>query len=86
MRPTVKPDGSKYYEYVLCYVDDIFVVSERPKRIMEGLEAKYMLKAGSVGKPTMYLGAKSRSTGWNTPTTRTRFGGACQQRTTSIMQ
>jgi hypothetical protein len=58
MRPTVKPDGSKYYEYVLCYVDDIFVVSERPKRIMEGLEAKYMLKAGSVGKPTMYLGAK----------------------------
>jgi hypothetical protein len=25
---------------------------------MEGLEAKYMLKAGSVGEPMMYLGAK----------------------------
>jgi hypothetical protein len=40
MRPAVKEDGSKYYEYVLCYVDDILVVSEQPKRIMEGLEAK----------------------------------------------
>jgi hypothetical protein len=58
MRPAVKADGSKYYEYVLCYVDDLLVVSEHPKRIMEGLEAKYVLKAGSVGKPTTYLGAK----------------------------
>jgi hypothetical protein len=58
MVPAVKADSSKYYEYVLCYVDDILVVSERPKRIMEGLEAKYMLKAGSVGEQMMYLGAK----------------------------
>jgi hypothetical protein len=58
IRPAVKADGSKYYEYVLCYVDDILVVSERPKRIMEGLEAKYLLKAGSVGEPTTYLRAK----------------------------
>jgi hypothetical protein len=58
MRPAIKADGSKYYEYVLCYVDDILVVSEHPKRNMEGLEAKYMLKAGSVGEPTTYLRAK----------------------------
>jgi hypothetical protein len=58
MRPAVKADGSKYYEYVLCYVDDLLVVSEHPKRIMEGLEAKYVLKAGSVSEPTTYLGAK----------------------------
>jgi hypothetical protein len=58
MRPAVKADGSKYYEYVLCYVDDILVVSERPKRIMEGLEAKYVLKAGSVGVPMTYLRAR----------------------------
>jgi hypothetical protein len=58
MRPTVKADGSKYYEYILCYIDDILVVSERPKRIMEGLEAKYVLKAGSVSEPTTYLRAK----------------------------
>jgi hypothetical protein len=58
MRPAIKADGSKYYEYVLCYVDDLLVVSEHPKRIMEGLEARYMLKAGSVSEPTTYLGAK----------------------------
>jgi hypothetical protein len=64
MRPAVKADSSKYYEYVLCYVDDILVVSEQPKRIMEGLEAKYMLKAGSVGEPTMYLRAKVLKYQW----------------------
>jgi hypothetical protein len=58
MRPVFKADGSKYYEYVLCYIDDIHVVSEWPKRIMEGLEAKYGLKAGSVREPKMYLGDK----------------------------
>jgi hypothetical protein len=58
MRLAVKLDGSKYYEYVLSYVDEILVVSERPKRNMEGLEAKYVLKAGPVGEPMMYLGAK----------------------------
>jgi hypothetical protein len=58
MRPAVKADGSKYYKYVLCYVDDLLVVSEHPKRIMEGLEAKYILQARSVGEPTTYLRAK----------------------------
>jgi hypothetical protein len=86
MRPAVKADGSKYYEYILCYVDDIMVVSERPKRIMEGLEAKYVLKAGSVSEPTMYLGAKVSKTNWNTLKTRTRFGGACRWRTMSFVR
>jgi hypothetical protein len=46
MRPAVKADGSKYYEYVLCYVDDLLVASEHPKRIMEGLEAKVRAQGG----------------------------------------
>jgi hypothetical protein len=58
MRPAVKADGFKYYEYVLCYVDDILIISQHPKRIMEALEHKYILKAGSVGEPKTYLGAK----------------------------
>jgi hypothetical protein len=58
MRPAVKSDGSKYYEYVLCSVDDLLVVSEQPKRNMDGLEAMYVLKARSVGEPKTYLGAK----------------------------
>jgi hypothetical protein len=58
MRAAIKADSSKYYEYVLCYVDDILDVSERPKRISEGLEAKYVLNVGSVGESKMYLRAK----------------------------
>jgi hypothetical protein len=58
MRPAIKEDGFKYYKYVLCHVDDALVVSQHPQRIMEVLGAKYVLKAGSVGEPKTYLGAK----------------------------
>ena len=26
IRPVVKPDGIEYYEYIMCYVDDILSV------------------------------------------------------------
>jgi hypothetical protein len=58
MRPNCKPDGTKYWEYVLCYVDDILVVSHDPKKVMDYLEKSYTLKAGSVGPPKDYLGAQ----------------------------
>jgi hypothetical protein len=58
MRPAIQEDGFNYYEYVLCYVDDALVVSQHPQRIMEVLGAKYVLKAGSVGEPKTYFGAK----------------------------
>jgi hypothetical protein len=58
MRPNCKPDGTKYWEYVLCYVDDILVVSHDPKKVMDYLEKSYTLKAGSVGAPKDYLGAQ----------------------------
>ena len=31
MRAQVKPDGFKYWEYVLCYVDDLLCISHNPK-------------------------------------------------------
>ena len=60
MRKAVKPDGFKYWEYVLCYVDDVLAVSHDPKKILEFLEQRYTLKAGSVKAPTEYLGAEIR--------------------------
>ena len=57
MRPAVKPNGDKYYEYVLCYVDDILAISHKPQEIMDYLASKYTLKEGSVKPPDMYLGA-----------------------------
>jgi Reverse transcriptase (RNA-dependent DNA polymerase) len=60
MRPQTKPNGDRYYEYVLCYVDDLLVLSHDPQSIMNVLSKKYTLKEGSVKEPDMYLGAEIR--------------------------
>jgi hypothetical protein len=57
MRPVVKPTGFKYLEYVLIYVIDILVVSDKPHEVMDMLSRTYKLKDGGVKKPTEYLGA-----------------------------
>jgi len=61
MRPNVRPsDGFKYYEYVLCYVDDVLAVSHEPRKIMEFLQTRYTLKNNKVEEPTEYLGTEIR--------------------------
>ena len=56
MRPAVN-GKFKYYEYVLCYVDDIVAISHRPDIIMDGIKATFKLKGDKVEVPSMYLGA-----------------------------
>ena len=58
-RPALKKDGSKYYEYILTYVDDCLLVSEDANKIIKMLKEEpynYLLK--DVGSPAKYLGAK----------------------------
>ena len=58
-RGSVKKDGTEYYEYILCYVDDCLVISDDPKIISRTLKDKlynYVLK--DEGVPKRYLGAK----------------------------
>jgi len=58
MKPAVKADGTKYYEYILVYVDDQLSISENPKWITDALQGKpweYELKG--VKPPDLYLGA-----------------------------
>lgn len=38
MRKAVSDKGVEYYKYVLLYVDDSIVVSERPREILEKLD------------------------------------------------
>ena len=61
-KPQMKPDGTKYYEYLLVYVDDILCISHNTKAIMDELAALYRLKEGSVGPPERYLGADTKKT------------------------
>jgi hypothetical protein len=58
MKPAVRADGTKYYEYVLIYTDDILAVSMNPRQILSYLDQHYLLKPESIGRPTRYLGAK----------------------------
>jgi hypothetical protein len=56
MRAAVKLNGDKYWAYVLCYVDNLLIVSHKPQEVMDFLSKKYTLKDGSLKEPTEYLG------------------------------
>jgi hypothetical protein len=53
----VKPDGSEYYGYVLCYGDDLLAIEMDPQKTMEMLRRTYKSKEGSVKEPDIYLAA-----------------------------
>lgn len=57
IRPQVKPDGTKYYEYLLVYVDDIMCISHEPEVTMKAIAGLYRLKNDEVAPPDRYLGA-----------------------------
>jgi len=58
-RPSMKEDGTDYYQYVLLYTDDILAIMEKPETfIREELSNKFVVKPNSIGKPTQYLGNK----------------------------
>ena len=35
MRPMTRPDGFKYWSYILVYTDDILVVDHEPQLVMD---------------------------------------------------
>ena len=40
-RPAKKADGEEYYEYILCYVDDLLAVSEDATKVLQGVQAVF---------------------------------------------
>ena len=58
LRPAVKADGEEYYEYILCYVDDILAISQKPRDIMSQIQTTFKFKNDAVEPPSIYLGAK----------------------------
>jgi len=57
MRKAQKSNGFFYWEYVLCYVDDILAISHDPQGILNVIAKKVTLKPGSIEEPKSYLGA-----------------------------
>jgi hypothetical protein len=58
MRAKTKPDGFKYWSYILVYTDDLLVVDHEPQSIMDYMALRYTLKPGSAMEPESYLGAQ----------------------------
>ena len=57
MRPA--NDGKRdYYEYILCYVDDILCISAKAKEVMQQLQTKFKFKKDHIGPHENYLGAR----------------------------
>ena len=60
MRSAHKPDGEQYYEYILCYVDDLICISFNPRvamsQICENKQISY--KKNQIEPPEFYLGAR----------------------------
>ena len=75
MKPQVKANGDKYWQYVLCYVDDLLVISHDPKQAMAYLGSRFTLKEGSVKEPDVFLGAEIKKWNLNDPNnpTKTRW-------------
>ena len=57
MRPGIKSNGFEYWEYVLCYVDDVLSISDNPLKTMKQVQSKFKLKDDKIEEPTNYLGA-----------------------------
>jgi hypothetical protein len=60
LKLATKPDGSKIYEYVLCYVDDCIFQGLDPPGFIDYLRTVFTLKDGTVQELETYLGADVR--------------------------
>ena len=57
MRAAIRPDGAEYYKYVLCYIDEILVISCNPMRTVEGIKRMFRLNDEITEPQDIYLGA-----------------------------
>ena len=61
MRPAIKSDNSKTYDYILLYTDDVLAVGEHAEKMLrEGIGKYFELKEESIGPPKLYLGGHVR--------------------------
>ena len=56
MKSSITFSGSKYYVYILVYVDNILGMDKDPSKHMDTLRNNYTVKPSSIGEPKLYLG------------------------------
>ena len=50
-------NGTKYYSYILVYVDDVLIIDEDTKRYMDLLQSSHTVNSASICEPDRRLGA-----------------------------
>ena len=63
MKPMMRKDGSKYYAYLIVYVDDVLSIDVNPREPIDKIGSIFRMKEGSIEEPKTYLGANIRK--WN---------------------
>ena len=58
-KPMLKTDGTKYYSYLVVYVDDILCIHEKPESVMDQISEGFRLKEKAC-IPKLYLGTDVR--------------------------
>ena len=58
-----RKDDTKYYSYLVIYVDDVLCTDKNPKIIIDHIASVYRVKNGSIDEPSRYLGMNVRK--WN---------------------
>ena len=59
---TYPDDGTPYYRYILCYVDDVLSCGMAAAGELLKLDHYFKMKPGSLGDPDVYLGNKLKPT------------------------
>ena len=57
MRPAIKRNNIEYWNYTLCYIDDVLVISDDPNKTMCRIKSQFKLKGNKAKEPEVYLGA-----------------------------
>ena len=58
LRPVTKPDGEQYYEYIICYIDDVLGISMNAKELLQEIQKDFKFKKDKIEPPSMYQGAQ----------------------------
>ena len=54
----ISTNGAEYYEYAMCYIDDILSVSLDAISVLRSLKGQLKLKDKKIEPPDVYLGAQ----------------------------
>ena len=77
-QPAVKPDGFEFYEYILCYVDDLLAISHDAQKVLKSVQDTYKFKDDKIDKQTFTL-----ETNWTRCQWIVSRDGQCHQRSMS---